>query len=421
MSLLLPEMPLKEASGSNPEPADTDGLEPVDVARHWISKEKRRGLVLLDSALHENGGRTLLALEPSGLIKGSLWKDGGQGVREAWNEGRHKGEKGGLLGWVGFDGRYVFGKYEKVWAYDHANKRWLNGAPKLRERLDDSAPEEEVQLNFQPLMGKQDFCARVERVLEYIAAGDIYQVNLSYPWEASWSQGRSAWRFYERLRRVSPAPYGAFMDLDGLQVCGASPECFLRMDDRRVITRPIKGTRPRGADALTDEWQARELLGSAKERAELVMITDLLRNDLGQVCEFGSVKVTGLCELERYAQVQHLVSTVEGRLRPEVDHIEALKQCFPGGSISGAPKKRALEIIAELEPFERGIYTGAMGYFGFDGSSQFNIIIRTAWAEGDRMRFYTGAGIVADSVPEKEWEETCHKAAGLLKAAQCGA
>jgi anthranilate/para-aminobenzoate synthase component I len=162
---------------------------------------------------------------------------------------------------------------------------------------------------------------------------------------------------------------------------------------------------------------ARELTASPKERAELVMITDLERNDLGQVCEFGSVRVTGLLELERYAQVQHLVSTVEGTLRPDVDHVAAFQACFPGGSISGAPKKRALEIIHELEPHRRGLYTGAIGWFGFNGESQFSIAIRTAWRTGEQVEFHTGSGIVADSDPDFEWEETRHKASGMLAAA----
>jgi anthranilate/para-aminobenzoate synthase component I len=187
--------------------------------------------------------------------------------------------------------------------------------------------------------------------------------------------------FYPRLRRASPAPYACFLRLGDTAVLSASPECFLQIDGRRIMTRPIKGTRPRGAD---DASVMEELLGSEKERAELVMITDLERNDLGQVCEYGSVRVPELLHLEAYEQVFHLVSTVEGRLRDEVSHVEALRACFPGGSISGAPKKRAMEIIAELEPFPRGIYTGAIGSFGFNGESRFSMAIRTAVFEPER-------------------------------------
>ena len=190
------------------------------------------------------------------------------------------------------------------------------------------------------------------------------------------------------------------------------------MKGNQISTRPIKGTRPRGVDGLSDLRFADELTSSPKEQAELVMITDLERNDLGQVCEFGSVEVTELLKLERFAQVQHLVSTVRGTLRSTVSHLDAFIACFPGGSISGAPKKRAMEIIKELEPHERGLYTGAFGYFGFNGESQFNIAIRTAWLKEGLLRFNTGAGIVADSDAAKEYEETLHKAAGFLKAAQ---
>jgi anthranilate/para-aminobenzoate synthase component I len=172
------------------------------------------------------------------------------------------------------------------------------------------------------------------------------------------------------------------------------------------------------ADQKSDRISSRELETSAKEIAELIMITDLERNDLGRVCEYGSVCVPELLKLEAYEQVFHLVSTVVGELRPEVSHVAALRACFPGGSISGAPKKRAMEIIHELEPFSRGLYTGAIGYFGYNGESQFSMTIRTAVFEGDRAHFHVGAGIVADSDPMMEWEETYHKAAGLLLAAR---
>jgi anthranilate/para-aminobenzoate synthase component I len=269
-------------------------------------------------------------------------------------------------------------------------------------------------------MERDAFCHLVRRAQEYIAAGDIYQVNLSYPWLAQWPRGLAPLDFYLRLREASPAPYGAYLDLGGRQVFSTSPECFLEMQGRRIVTRPIKGTRPRGSSEEQDIQLAHELAKSAKERAELVMITDLERNDLGQVCEFGSVHVTELLKLQRYAQVQHLVSTVEGTLRPDVDHLDAFIACFPGGSISGAPKKRALEIIRELEPHQRQLYTGAIGWFGFNGESRFSIAIRTAWRQDNLVRFDTGAGIVADSDPAYEWEETRHKAEGLLRAAAAG-
>jgi anthranilate/para-aminobenzoate synthase component I len=251
---------------------------------------------------------------------------------------------------------------------------------------------------------------------EYIAAGDIYQVCLSHPFEAA-AENASAWEYFERLRLLSPAPYSAFLNFGGVQIASSSPECFLRLSGRQISTRPIKGTRPRKPDMQSDRLSAYDLITSPKEIAELVMITDLERNDLGRVCEYGSVHVADLLRLETFEQVFHLVSTIQGELREGVSHVQALRECFPGGSISGAPKKRALEIIRELEPHPRGIYTGAIGYFGYNGESQFSIAIRTAVFERGVASFHVGAGIVADSIPEKEWQETLDKAAGLLLAA----
>jgi len=267
---------------------------------------------------------------------------------------------------------------------------------------------------------KAEFLAVVERAQRYIRAGDIYQVNLSQrlvaqcPW--------SGWELFQRLGAVSPAPFSTFMDCDvgrrhgRFQIASSSPELFLRLSGSHIQTRPIKGTRPRDADPTRDAQFAYELQTSAKELAELVMITDLLRNDLGKVCEYGSVQTPDLARLERFAQVQHLVSTVEGRLRAGVTHLAALASCFPGGSITGAPKFRAMEIIDELEPLARGPYCGALGYLGFNRESQLSIIIRTAVCKDGLAHFNVGAGIVADSNPDAEYEETLAKAAGFLAA-----
>jgi anthranilate/para-aminobenzoate synthase component I len=258
----------------------------------------------------------------------------------------------------------------------------------------------------------------VRRAQEYIRSGDIYQANLAHRFMGAWS-GKldQALGYYGRLRECSPAPYAALICGGERVIASASPELFLEMTGREVITRPIKGTRARGRDAAADAAAERELGSSAKERAELVMITDMERNDLGQVCEYGSVQVRELLKLERYAQVHHTVSTVAGRLREGTDHIDALRACFPGGSVTGAPKKRAREIIAELEPGRRAVYTGAIGWLGYDGRSGFNIAIRTAVLERDgQAHFHAGAGIVADSEPAREWEETLWKASGLLAA-----
>ena len=263
-------------------------------------------------------------------------------------------------------------------------------------------------------ISRPEFLAAVERAQRYIRAGDIYQVNLSQ--RLATSCALTGWELFERLLAISPAPFAAYFDCGDFQIASSSPELFLRLSGSHITTRPIKGTRPRSSDATRDAQLAYELQTSAKELAELVMITDLLRNDLGKVCEFGSVQVPELARLERFAQVQHLVSTVEGRLRSDVTHFAALASCFPGGSITGAPKFRAMEIIDELEPLARGPYTGCHGYLGFNRESQLSISIRTALRKADRAYFHVGAGIVADSVPEAEYEETLAKARGFLSA-----
>ncbi|HTV76511.1 MAG TPA: aminodeoxychorismate synthase component I, partial [Candidatus Baltobacteraceae bacterium] len=263
------------------------------------------------------------------------------------------------------------------------------------------------QTRLQSNLSRAEFISAVQRAQKYIRAGDIYQVNLSQRLSAPCEiTGRE---FFQKLSAVSPAPFSAFLDCGDFKIASSSPEQFLRMSGSQIVTRPIKGTRPRDADPTRDAQLAYELQTSAKELAELVMITDLLRNDLGKVCEFGSVQVPELAKLEKFAQVQHLVSTVEGRLRNHVTHFSAFASCFPGGSITGAPKFRAMEIIDELEPVSRGPYCGAIGYLGFNRESQLNIAIRTAICARGKIHFNVGAGIVADSNPEAEYEETLAK------------
>jgi para-aminobenzoate synthetase component 1 len=274
--------------------------------------------------------------------------------------------------------------------------------------------EPRIRSNFSRL----DFLARVERAQAYIRAGDIYQVNLSQ--RLAVERAPSGWDLFQRLRIVSPAPFSAYLDCGEFQLVSTSPELFLRLSGRHILTRPIKGTRPRAAEPTRDAQLTYELQTSPKEMAELVMITDLLRNDLGRVCEFGSVEVPELVRLERYPQVQHLVATVEGRLRREVTHLGAFASCFPGGSITGAPKIRAMEIIDELEPVARGPYTGALGYLGFNRDSQLSIIIRAAICRGRMAWFHVGAGIVTDSLPAAEYEETLAKAQGFFQALRLG-
>jgi len=256
--------------------------------------------------------------------------------------------------------------------------------------------------------------ARVERAQAYIKAGDIYQVNLSQ--RLTVPQQFTSWELFLCLSAISPAPFSAFLDCGSFQIVSSSPELFLRLSGSHIQTCPIKGTRARSRDPVRDAQLAYELQTSAKETAELVMITDLLRNDLGKVCEFGSVQVPDLLRLERFPQVQHLVSTVEGRLGARVSHLDAFASCFPGGSVTGAPKFRAMQIIDELEPSTRGPYTGSLGYLGFNRESQLSIIIRTAICADAAVHFPVGAGIVADSVAAAEYDETLAKARGFVQA-----
>jgi para-aminobenzoate synthetase component 1 len=265
--------------------------------------------------------------------------------------------------------------------------------------------------NLESNFGRQAYLDAVGQVLEYIAAGDVFQVNLSQRFTA---RGRlDPLDLYQKLKAKSPAPFAAFLRWDDLAVVSASPEWFCQTRGDLLVTRPIKGTRPRGVDPHEDARLADELRSSPKDRAELTMIIDLERNDLGRVCRYGSVRVIDPLTVESFAQVHHLVATVEGRLRPGAGPVDVVRAVFPGGSITGAPKIRAMEIIDELEPTRRSVYTGSIGYFSRAGTSAFNIAIRTILVEGDRVSFQVGGGIVADSDPGAEYHETLHKARGM--------
>jgi len=261
---------------------------------------------------------------------------------------------------------------------------------------------------------RDDYLRAVERTREYVLAGDIFQANISQRLEAG--VGDHPFALYSRLRRRNPAPFAAFFDFGQAALASASPERFLRLSGDRVETRPIKGTSPRGFTPRHDSALGEALSESEKDRAENIMIVDLLRNDLSKVCRDGSVEVPELCRIERYATVHHLVSTVVGRLRPGLGPVDLLRTTWPGGSITGAPKVRAMEIIAELEPTRRSVYTGSVGYFSFGGPIDTSIAIRTFIVKRGRGYFQAGGGIVADSDPEREYAETLDKALGLVAA-----
>jgi len=326
-----------------------------------------------------------------------------------------------------------FGFYDRAAVFDHEQGRaWLAavelgggaaGAETAEQKLADLARRlagpavaretgpacvSAVTSNFT----RDKYLAAVARAKRYIAAGDIFQVNISQRLHAR--IGVSPVELYLRLREVNPAPYAAFLAFDDKAVLSSSPELYLDLRGRRVVTRPIKGTRPRGATPAEDERLKEELLASEKEKAELAMIVDLERNDLGRVCEYGSVRVTEPRVMEPYRRVWHGVATVEGTLREGMDRVDLLRAAFPGGSITGAPKVRAMEIIDELEPTRRSVYTGAIGWLGFEGGMALNVAIRTFLTRGQDAFFQVGGGIVADSDEAAEYEETLHKAHGLM-------
>jgi para-aminobenzoate synthetase component I len=278
-----------------------------------------------------------------------------------------------------------------------------------------------VVTSVQSNMDEAHYAEAFARVKQYITEGDCYQVNLAQRFSAK-VEGDS-WTCYAKLRELSPAPFMAYMDLtleqgQELQVLSASPERFLQLIDDAVETRPIKGTRPRHTDAANDQASANALLTSVKDRAENLMIVDLLRNDISKVCTLGSVKADTLFQLQSFANVHHLVSFVTGQLAPQNSALDLLRSCFPGGSITGAPKLRSMQIIEELEPHRRGIYCGCIGYIDVCGDMDTNIAIRTAVVKDGEIYFYAGGGVVSDSTVEKEYKETFDKASNFLTTMQ---
>jgi len=261
---------------------------------------------------------------------------------------------------------------------------------------------------------RQKYLADLKKVIDHIYAGDIFQTNLTRRFQTKRPSNFNAFHHYQTLRLTSPAPFAAFMQLGNIQIGSASPERFLSLRDGLVETRPIKGTAPRHVQPDKDKKAAQDLLNSEKDRAENIMIVDLLRNDLAKNCTDPSVRVDALNRLESYSNVHHLVSVVSGTLRGDRCATDLLRDCFPGGSITGAPKPRAMHIIETLEPFRRGPYCGSIGYIGFDGAMDSNILIRTVLYDMDKIVFNVGGGIVADSVPAAELQETLDKASGIL-------
>lgn len=354
---------------------------------------------------------------------------------------------GGALGYFSYDlGRYVermptkakddiampemaVGIYRWAYVVDHDNKtatlvgdhadhrvrlRWSEIVEWLSSPKQETPGETLTTISaIESNMSGQEYINKFKQVKNYIGSGDCYQVNLAQRFSAK-VQG-DPWRGYLAMRAINPSPFSAFLNVPGCHILSASPERFLSVHDHVVETKPIKGTRPRGKDAVEEKRIISELLESTKDRAENVMIVDLLRNDISKCCVANSVKVPKLFALESFPTVHHLVSTVVGELRDDVHPLQLLRACFPGGSITGAPKIRAMQIIEELEPHRRGIYCGSIGYIDFNGNMDTNIAIRTLTYKDKMIYFYAGGGLVWDSNAEEEYQETFDKAAAMFK------
>lgn len=434
------------------------------IARALIGRQP--GVVFLDSGGGSSQARwSFLGWNPRRVI---AWPQGRAGafecLRTCFDETRVPRSAAdtmpfcaGWMGWFSYDlGRhieqlpsiaradpslpdFVIGEYDMVLAEDHASGAlWAAGRcvdagdeRRLRARAEEAlriadgsaaseedAPHADLSGRYEPprpLMDRATYRQRVEAILDHIREGDIYQANFSHRFSARIEEpSRSV---YARLRSASPAPFGCYVDLPGgPEILSVSPELFVRKTSARLQTRPIKGTRPRADDVTVDTRLRDELEASEKERAELLMITDLLRNDLGRVATYGSVKVARLRELESHSTVHHAHSVIEALLREELGVADVLAAMIPGGSVTGAPKIRAMEILEELEPVRRGPYTGAAGFIGDDGDMCLNILIRSLIRQGDDVWYQVGGGIVADSDPEAEYQETLAKGLAMRRA-----
>lgn len=361
---------------------------------------------------------------------------------------------GGAVGYLSYDiGNYIeklprtaiddmnvydlyFGFYDHVIVIDHLEEKTYIATPDIdiekekliMERLEFTIleadkngvnsicyEEKEVEpIKLKSNFTKKEFEKSVQKVKDYIRSGDIYQANLTQRFSGKTTL--SSYELYRDLRRISPAPFGAYLNFDGFTILSNSPERFIKCIDRQIETRPIKGTRPRGRTEEEDLRLQEELINSEKDRAELLMIVDLERNDIGRISKIGSVKVPELFVIEPYANVNHLVSTVVGTLKDGKDAVDVIKATFPGGSITGAPKIRSMEIIDELEPTQRNVYTGSIGYIGFNGDMDLNIAIRTIVKKEDKVYFQVGGGMTWGSNPKDEYQETLDKAKSIMRA-----
>ncbi len=431
-------------------------IEPIEI--YAMIKDEPHSFILESSLYHDEYGRySIVASNPFEVVKYSNDPECIDKFRNTMNKYSFESNdekkyglpfNGGAVGYLSYDlGRYLekienkttvdmevpdlyFGLYDWAYVIDHKDKNLYivtANLDKVKE-VKIIAEREELILNSKPTkisyttdeeiplksnFTKQEYIDSIERVRQYIRSGDIYQANLTQRFDARTS--RSAFDIYAQLREVGPTIFGGLLNFEDVQVISNSPERFIKVENRKIQTRPIKGTKPRGETPEQDEFFKNELSNSEKDKAELLMIVDLERNDLGRVSKIGSVKVPELFKIEAYANVYHLVATIESEIDKEKDIYDVIKATFPGGSITGAPKIRAMEVIEELEPTRRNVYTGSIGYIGFDGTTDLNIAIRTIVKKDDRITFQVGGGITWDSKPEDEYMETLHKAKSIMK------
>lgn len=412
------------------------------VACHPIETiESKNGLITVTNWEQQ----TTFNGDPFALIKERM---------ESWvNETEHVHGlppfQGGAAGFFGYDlGRCLetlpekakdnpnmpdmaIGIYDQVLAHDHIqDKTWLitHARTESEARIKQKyilrlftqplkfQPHEQSDLLWEPNFETPDYKDHIRKVIDYIEQGDVFQANLAQRFDAVLPENFSPFAHYLKLREVNPAPFAAYMDVGPVKISSASPEQFLRVQDGAVETRPIKGTRPHVEDPAIDRLYRNALENSEKDKAENTMIVDLLRNDLSKVCKKKSIEATELCKLETFASVHHLVSTVKGELKSSKNALDLMRACFPGGSVTGAPKIRAMEIIEELEPTRRGPYCGAMAYISFDGNMDSSVLIRTLVYEPGTVSVQSGGGIVADSKPDDEYQETFDKADAIFRS-----
>jgi para-aminobenzoate synthetase component 1 len=436
-------------------------LKPLDI---FSAVSEKKSCFFLDSSLNSQLGRySFLGFSPVTILK-TKHEEPFEGLRKILSDYNIKAAAGappffcGAVGYFGYDLGFLlekklsmrpkveeeipdswFGFYNAVIGIDNLKKEIFiicAGFPEKKSSLARALcqdnfkklenilseikpqPEEKAVFGTKPVLRanftRDSYIAAVKKAKKYISRGDVYQVNLSQHFQTN--SDLSAKQIYCRLRKLSPSGFSGYLDAGGFQILSSSPERFLQSFSSVVSTRPMKGTRPRSNNEKKDIFYKRQLLNSAKDKAELTMIVDLERNDLGKVCSYDSIKVNRLRSLEKYSTVYQTTAQISGKLHRGKDNLDLLRACFPGGSVTGCPKIRAMEIIEELEPTRRAVYTGSLGYLSFSGNMDFNILIRTILKKRNQLYFSAGGGIVADSVPEHEYRETLVKARAMIEA-----